>query len=137
MRETCAEWELADLLTNDAVQVASELVQNTVQHTFSEVALLRLELGRDRLTVAVGDGSAVPVVLGDPGSAADFGRGLHVVAQLARTWGCVVDRTGGTKTVRAVLWTTTAGSALPQDTSVDAGGGVRRSRRTTNPRNPR
>ncbi|SES32399.1 ATP-binding protein [Lentzea albida] len=103
VRQTCAEWELADLLTNDAVQVASELVQNTVQHTFSEVVRLRLELRRGRLTVAVGDDSSIPVVLGDPGSPANFGRGLHVVAQLARTWGCVIDRPGGRKTVWAVL----------------------------------
>ncbi|MFD4636050.1 STAS domain-containing protein [Lentzea sp. NPDC058436] len=102
VRETCAVWELADLLTNDAVQVASELVQNTVQHTFSE-ARLRLELRRGRLTVAVGDDSAVTVVLGDPGCPDNFGRGLHVVAQLARTWGCVIDSAAGSKTVWAVL----------------------------------
>lgn len=102
VRETCAEWDLPALLTNDAVQVASELVQNTVQHTCSAVRL-RLELRRGRLTVAVGDDSSTPVVLGDPGCPANFGRGLHMVAQLSRTWGCVTDQTGGRKTVWAVL----------------------------------
>ncbi|MCG8923027.1 ATP-binding protein [Lentzea sp. CC55] len=100
---TCAGWELPDRLTQDAVHVASELVQNTVEHTGSE-ARLRLELRRGRLTVAVGDDDLAPAVLVDPASdARNAGRGVHIVAQLAKTWGCVVDAAGGRKTVWAVL----------------------------------
>ncbi|MFD5827719.1 ATP-binding protein [Lentzea sp. NPDC060358] len=100
---TCTEWELPDRLAQDAVHVASELVQNTIAHTGSEVRL-RLELRRGRVTVAVGDDDPAPAVLADPGGdAANAGRGVHIVTQLARTWGCVVDRLESRKTVWAVL----------------------------------
>ena len=103
VRRTCAEWGLPDVLMDNAVHVASELVQNTIQHTGSE-ARLRLELRLDRLTVAVGDDSPVPVVLADPGAdPARTGKGLRMVAQLAKTWGCVADEIEHRKTVWAVL----------------------------------
>lgn len=103
VRRICAEWGLPDRRVQDAVLVASELVQNTVEHTLSEVRL-RLELRRDRLTVAVGDDDPAPVVLADPGGdAAGAAKGLRLVAQLAKTWGCVTDPVGGRKTVWAVL----------------------------------
>ncbi|MET8764213.1 STAS domain-containing protein [Lentzea sp. NPDC004782] len=103
VRRTCAEWGVPDVMTDDAVHVASELVQNTMQHTGSE-ARLRLELCNGRLTVAVGDDSQVPAVLADPGlDPVRAGKGLRMVAQLAKTWGCVADQVEQRKTVWAVL----------------------------------
>lgn len=103
VRRTCAHWNLSGVPVQDAVQIASELVQNSVEHTLSE-ARLRLEPRRARLTVAVGDDDPAPVVLADPGSDfANTGRGVHIIAQLARTWGCVADEAGGRKTVWAVV----------------------------------
>ncbi|MGW4213530.1 STAS domain-containing protein [Lentzea sp. NPDC004789] len=105
VRRTCGEWGLPDVLTYDAVHVASELVQNMIQHTSSE-ARLRLELRHDRLTVAVGDDSPAPVVLADPGlDPVRARKGLRMVAQLAKTWGCVADEIEHRKTVWAVLVT--------------------------------
>lgn len=105
VRQTCAQWELSGVLMQDAVQIASELVQNTMEHTGSE-ARLRLELRRARLTVAVGDDDPAPVVLADPGSdRANTGRGVHIIAQLARTWGCFADEADRRKTVWAVVGT--------------------------------
>jgi hypothetical protein len=103
VRQTCSAWGLPDALTLDAVHVASELVQNTIQHTFSE-ARLRLELRHGLFTVAVGDDSPAPAVLTDPGNdAANAMKGIRLVAQLARTWGCVPDLIASRKTVWAVL----------------------------------
>ncbi|GHH27805.1 ATP-binding protein [Lentzea cavernae] len=103
VRETCVRWDLSEGQALDAVHVASELVQNTVEHTGSE-ARLRLELRRGLLTVAVGDDDPAPVVLADPASdVANAGRGVHLVAQLTRTWGCFADEAGGRKTVWAVV----------------------------------
>lgn len=105
VRRTCEEWGVPDVLMDDAVHVASELVQNTIQHTGSEVRL-RLELRRGLLTVAVGDDSPAPVVLADPGrDPSRTGKGLRMVAQLAKTWGCVADQVEHRKTVWAVLVT--------------------------------
>jgi anti-anti-sigma regulatory factor/anti-sigma regulatory factor (Ser/Thr protein kinase) len=109
VRRTCAEWGMAEVPVDDAVHVASELVQNTIQHTGSE-ARLRLELRHDLFTVAVGDDSPVPVVLADPGhDPVRTGKGLRMVAQLAKTWGCVADQNEHRKTVWAVLVTSGRG----------------------------
>ncbi|WP_156213309.1 ATP-binding protein [Lentzea aerocolonigenes] len=110
VRRTCAEWGLPDVLVDDAVHVASELVQNTIQHTGSE-ARLRLELRHNLLTVAVGDDDPAPVVLADPGrDPIQTGKGLRIVAQLPKTWGCVADQNEHRKTVWAVLVTSGRGN---------------------------
>jgi hypothetical protein len=66
-------------------------------HTHS-APLLRLELHRSVLTVAVSDGDPAPAVLGDCFQA----RGLNLVAYFARAWGCMPTSEGG-KVVWAVL----------------------------------
>ncbi|QFZ19129.1 ATP-binding protein [Saccharothrix syringae] len=104
VRRVCDDWSVPEQAVHTAVQVASELVTNTVSHARSE-ARLRLELRCDMLTVAVSDDDPTPVVLRDPGAAPQEGTGLLVVAQLARTWGCVPDRGKGRKVVWAVLTT--------------------------------
>ncbi|MFT7841722.1 hypothetical protein Q5530_36775 [Saccharothrix sp. BKS2] len=102
VREVCGNWSVTGAALHAAVQVASELVTNTVCHTVSE-ARLKLELRRGRLTVAVADDDPTTVVLPDPGGSPQRGTGLLVVAQLARTWGCVPDPANGRKVVWAVL----------------------------------
>lgn len=79
--------------------VASELVTNAVLYAHSDVELRILDLG-DRVRVEVSDGSSqLPEMLPvQSGSEWDqHGRGLHLVAALATTWGCI-QRPGG-KTV--------------------------------------
>jgi anti-sigma regulatory factor (Ser/Thr protein kinase) len=77
---------------DDAVVMVSELVTNAVSHGRPEITL-RLQLGPDFLTVAVGDrgaGSfAYPVRKLDDTS----GRGLTIVDALATRWG--VSRSDG------------------------------------------
>jgi anti-anti-sigma regulatory factor len=103
VRDTCSHWNLPAVVTQDAVQVASELVQNTIQHTLSE-ARLRLELRHRLLTVAVADDNPVPVVIRDPGSDIEnAATGILLVAQLTKSWGCVTDPVMSHKTVWAVL----------------------------------
>jgi anti-sigma regulatory factor (Ser/Thr protein kinase) len=103
VEQTCASWRITGSVAADAVQVTSELVENTVVHTLSD-ARVRLELCRGVLTVAVSDESPAPAVMVDPGADAhNAGRGVHLLAQLARTWGCIQDRVNGGKTVWAVL----------------------------------
>jgi hypothetical protein len=95
--QTCVSWGLDHEAAADAAAVARELVENTVVHTHS-AALLRLELGRRTLTVAVSDGDPAPAVLVDGGEA----RGLNLVAYFARAWGCMPTSEGG-KVVWVVL----------------------------------
>ncbi|GAA1305736.1 ATP-binding protein [Saccharothrix xinjiangensis] len=102
VREVCVDWSVPEAVKHTAVQVASELVTNTVLHTMSE-ARLRLELRGAGLTVAVADDDPAAAVLRDPGGAPQRGAGLLLVAQLARTWGCVPDPVNGRKVVWAVL----------------------------------
>lgn len=102
VRRVCADWSVPEAAVHTAVQVASELVTNTVCHAGTE-ARLRLELRRGKLTVAVADDDPAAAVLRDPGAAPHRGAGLLVVAQLARTWGCVPDPANGRKVVWAVL----------------------------------
>lgn len=87
----CVGWHIS-ALTPDAEIVASELVENTLQHTDSEPQL-SLELDSDELTVAVADDSPVPARVRPSGG--DGGFGLVMVAETARAWGCVPSETGG------------------------------------------
>jgi hypothetical protein len=95
--QTCVSWGIDHEAAADAAVVAKELVQNTVVHTHS-APLLRLELGRRTLTVAVSDGDPAPAVLLDGVQA----RGLNLVAYFARAWGCMPTSEGG-KVVWVVL----------------------------------
>jgi anti-sigma regulatory factor (Ser/Thr protein kinase) len=98
VRSTCERWDLADHI-QDATEVVTELVENAIVHAGTAMGL-RLELRKGRLTVAVRDGSPHEAVLRE--RIDEPARGLHVVAELARVWGCAPDRNGG-KVVWAVL----------------------------------
>jgi anti-sigma regulatory factor (Ser/Thr protein kinase) len=104
LAELAAEWELDfDVeLVEDAILVASELVENAVRHAPGP-GRLRVELRASRLSIAVTDGNPGPPVL-VPASAATIrgGRGIAVVDAVASAWGHVPHPDGG-KVVWAVL----------------------------------
>ena len=95
------EWQVDELLVEDALSVVGELLANAVLHG-SQPASLRLRLTPRRLFVEVRDSqSALP--RRQPLSAdAEHGRGLHMVAVLAASWG-VRPLEGRGKAVWAVL----------------------------------
>lgn len=97
---TCARWDVPEV-TAGAVSVATELVENSVQHAGTPLRL-RLELRAGLLTVAVSDGSRAPAVQREPGATGRSYNGLHIVATIARVWGCAPEMGGG-KVVWAVL----------------------------------
>ncbi|WIX99355.1 ATP-binding protein [Amycolatopsis mongoliensis] len=96
----CAEWQVPEH-TEDALVIATELVENTIRHTDS-APRLRLELRRGVFTVAVADDDPRPAVLHERVDSTDPGLGLQMVAQIARVWGCSGSWAGG-KVVWAVL----------------------------------
>ncbi|GAB2990419.1 STAS domain-containing protein [Amycolatopsis acidiphila] len=102
VREACKDWQI-EALTSDAVCLASELVENAIEHARTELEL-RLELRRGMLTVAVRDGSPAHAVLRQGRQGQPLGYGLQIVADLATTWGCAPDLHGG-KVTWAVLTT--------------------------------
>lgn len=98
-RSTCQRWGL-HAVCEDAMAVATELTENVVRHAGGE-AMLRMDLRRGLLSLAVSDGSPRQAVLRE---AARFGRpsaGLSIVARLSRAWGCTPTTDG--KVVWAVL----------------------------------
>lgn len=95
----CAVWRLR-ALSPDAETVASELVENTLQHTESRPHL-RLELGRGgELTVSVSDDNPGHAHIRKPDGHGGFG--LRLVEKTATDWGCTVTGARG-KTVWAKL----------------------------------
>lgn len=102
VRESCHDWGV-ESLTADALCLASELVENAIEHARTELEL-RLELRRGMLTVAVRDGNPRQVVLRQDKRGQPLGYGLQIVADLAKAWGCSPDLRGG-KVTWAVLTT--------------------------------
>ena len=100
VRGICAEWMVPEL-AEDAELIATELVENTLRHTDS-APLLRLELRRGTLSVAVADESRRPAVLREGLDPADAGLGLRMITKVAKRWGSSRSRSGG-KTVWALL----------------------------------
>ncbi|MBB5960211.1 hypothetical protein FHS29_006834 [Saccharothrix tamanrassetensis] len=96
VREVCRRWQLAHVV-DEALLVATELVQNAVQHTGS-APHLRLELRGHRLTIAVRDEEAAQPELNVAGG----GQGLALVDRFSRVWGSSPWPSGG-KVVWAVL----------------------------------
>jgi hypothetical protein len=102
VRSVCSSWQIGEL-RSDAEQIATELVENAVQHTLSQPRL-RLELRSGLLTVAVGDDSAGEAVFREQSTGLRAGGGLRIVADRAKIWGCSPELGGG-KVVWAVLRT--------------------------------
>lgn len=100
VREACELWDLPKL-TDDAVLVVSELVENAVRHARSE-SVLRIELRPSGLSLAVQDGDPTPPVLEWPDLDVPGHRGVQLVARISVAWGCAPSSDGG-KIVWAVL----------------------------------
>jgi hypothetical protein len=85
VESACVDWQV-DLIREDAVVVASELVANAVQHA-GTACRLALRYGALGLTIAVNDQN--PELTLPLRSATDRGRGrgLGVVAALSSDWG--------------------------------------------------
>jgi len=100
VRRTCAAWDVAEL-ADDASLLANELVSNAVVHTRSR-PVVRIELRRGLLSVAVYDDEPGVVAMLDPRGAMVGVHGLLLVAQVAVAWGCSQTSAGG-KVVWAVI----------------------------------
>ncbi|HEV7979248.1 STAS domain-containing protein [Amycolatopsis sp.] len=113
VREIGGNWGLAKLghVLRDAELVATELVENTVRHTVSDLTL-RLELRNGSLTVAVADDDPRGAVPRERAGECPQASGLVMVAQVARAWGCTPSTNGG-KIVWAVLDTGKPGLGRP------------------------
>ncbi|GHF81457.1 hypothetical protein FHX82_003168 [Amycolatopsis bartoniae] len=93
VRETCRDWRI-EAWTSDALCIASELVENAIEHAGTDLEL-RLELRSGVLTVAVRDGSPKPAVLRQGKQGQPVGYGLQIVSDIAKAWGCSPDLEGG------------------------------------------
>ena len=101
--EWCQRWQVTAGRAEDVLQVALELVDNTIKHTYGPPTI-RVELRRGILTVAVYDGDPKPAHLIEPGTDPATGdeHGLTAIARLSRAWGSTGTQSGG-KVVWAVL----------------------------------
>ncbi|HEX6475886.1 MAG TPA: ATP-binding protein, partial [Acidimicrobiales bacterium] len=95
-------------LTNDAQLVASELVSNALLHGAPPIRL-SIDVGSDRLRLAVSDSSTTPPGRNHSGETAMTGRGLMVVEALTVRRG--VERNGVGKQVWAELSGEASGDA--------------------------
>jgi hypothetical protein len=93
VRETCQRWGL-DSIVPEALCIASELVENAIEHAKTELDL-RLELRSGALTIAVRDGSPKLAVLRQGKQGPPSGYGLQIISDVARSWGCAPDLGGG------------------------------------------
>jgi anti-sigma regulatory factor (Ser/Thr protein kinase) len=100
VREACELWDLPRL-TDDAVLVVSELVENSVRHAHSE-SVLRIELRPRGLSLAVRDHDPTPPVLEWPHPDVPGHRGVQLVNRISDAWGYTPSSDGG-KIVWAVL----------------------------------
>ncbi|WP_242546746.1 ATP-binding protein [Amycolatopsis sp. MtRt-6] len=121
---TCAQWNVREHV-DDALMVATELVENAILHTTSHPRL-RLELRPDTFTISVADDDPRQAVLRERPK--ENGLGLRLVAQTAHRWGCSPSWGSG-KVVWAVLLPNRRGHPIAEVPDPRASGPVRRRHR--------
>ncbi len=100
VRDTCARWDVLSVV-DDAVLIASELVENAIRHAGSAPSL-RLELRPGQFAIAVRDEDPSPPRPRPLDNEQPGGRGMPLVEILSRAWGTSPSPRGG-KVVWAVL----------------------------------
>jgi Histidine kinase-like ATPase domain len=80
-------------LAEDASLIVSELATNAVAHARSRFQVA-VHFQGGTITLSVSDSSQARPMLRRPAPSEPAGRGLQVVAALARDWGCAPARTG-------------------------------------------
>ncbi|WP_406129763.1 ATP-binding protein [Streptomyces sp. NBC_00989] len=91
-RDRLGQWNLTTL-TDDAMLAVSELVTNAVKHGKGRPVELRVRLLDHELRIEVTDGTPTPARLRSAGPADENGRGLLLVAAVAKEWGVSTDGT--------------------------------------------
>jgi phosphoserine phosphatase RsbU/P len=76
-----------EVMLDDALLLVSELVTNAVVHAGTDLDL-RIDIGPGQARIEVIDhGRGLPVRLGNPDDAREFGRGIFLLDALAQEWG--------------------------------------------------
>ncbi|MCM6778586.1 ATP-binding protein [Nocardia sp. CDC159] len=110
--DICDCWQLPALCIAQVRLVTTELVENAFLHARGNEEIgLRLELWKNRLTVAVSDSDPREAVLREPRPGAHRSYGLYVVARASCAWGCAPRWPDG-----KVVWAT-----LPTESATLAG----------------
>lgn len=91
-RAQLRHWGLA-MLTDDATLAVSELATNAIKHGKGQPVGLRVRHSAYELRIEVTDGTPTPARLRSAGVADENGRGLLLVAALAKEWGVSRDGT--------------------------------------------
>jgi serine/threonine-protein kinase RsbW len=91
-RAQLRHWDLT-VLTDDATLVVSELVGNAIKHGKGQPVGLRVRRSVYELRIEVTDGTPTPARLRSAGVADENGRGLLLVAAIAKEWGVSPDGT--------------------------------------------
>ncbi|GGY12828.1 ATP-binding protein [Streptomyces djakartensis] len=85
-------WDLT-ALSDTAILAVSELVTNAVRHCRGEAIAVRVVILAEELRIEVTDGNPAPARRRKVGLDAESGRGLLLVATLAKEWGVSPDGT--------------------------------------------
>lgn len=91
-RDKLRHWDLT-VLTDDATLAVSELVTNAIKHADGKPVGLRVRHSSFELHIEVTDGTPTPARLRSASVADESGRGLLLVAALAKEWGVSPDGT--------------------------------------------
>ncbi|MGG7574128.1 ATP-binding protein [Streptomyces sirii] len=80
-------WKISGPMADNALLTVSELVTNAIRHAGGDNIALTVVLADGELRVAVTDGNPEPARIALAGDADESGRGLFIVAVIARDWG--------------------------------------------------